>query len=54
MPLVTTFLMTLTNCDLNMYSHIAYKPLQDCDYRQKKEKKLTKQSIYAKIKVSIV
>jgi hypothetical protein len=24
------------NCDLNMYSHIAYKLLQDCDYREKK------------------
>jgi hypothetical protein len=23
------------NCDLNMYSHISYKTLQDCDYRQK-------------------
>jgi hypothetical protein len=26
------FLMTLTNCDLNLYSHILYKPLQDSDY----------------------
>jgi hypothetical protein len=24
------------NCDLNMYSHIPYKPLQDCGYIQKK------------------
>jgi hypothetical protein len=22
------------NCDLNMYSHIPYKTLQDCDYKQ--------------------
>jgi hypothetical protein len=35
--LITTFfVVTLTNCDLNMYSHISYKPLQDYDYRQKK------------------
>ncbi len=27
------FLVTLTNCDLNVCSHISYKPLQDCDYR---------------------
>jgi hypothetical protein len=25
--LVTTFLVTLTNYDLNVYSHIPYKPL---------------------------
>jgi hypothetical protein len=31
------FLVTLTNCDLNVCSHISYKPLQDCDYRQKKK-----------------
>jgi len=24
------------NCGLNMYSHILYKPLQDCDYKKKK------------------
>jgi hypothetical protein len=30
------FFVTLTNCDLNVCSHIPYKPLQDCDYRQKK------------------
>jgi len=36
MPSVTTFFVTLTSCDLNVYSHIPYKPLQDCDYRQKK------------------
>jgi hypothetical protein len=24
------------NCDLNVYGHIPYKPLHDCDYRQKK------------------
>jgi hypothetical protein len=34
---MTTFFLfvTLTNCDLNMYNHIPYKLLQDCDYRQK-------------------
>jgi hypothetical protein len=36
MPLVTTFFVTLMNFDLNEYNHIPYKPLQDCDYRQKK------------------
>jgi hypothetical protein len=37
MPLVIIFYLFLTmiNCDLNMYSHISYKPLQDCDCRQK-------------------
>jgi len=40
MPLVTTFLITLTNCDSNRYSHIPYKPLQDYDYRQKKPYKI--------------
>ncbi len=35
MPLVITFFVTIMNCDLNMYSHIPYKPLQNCDYRQK-------------------
>jgi hypothetical protein len=30
------FFVTLTNCNLNVYSHILYKPLQDCDYRPKK------------------
>ncbi len=41
MPLVTNFFfLTLMNCDLNVYNHIPYKPLQDCDYRPKK---LTKQ-----------
>ncbi len=35
-PLMTTPFVTLTNCDLNMYSHIPYKLLQDCDYRGKK------------------
>jgi hypothetical protein len=24
------------NYDSNVYSHIPYKPLQDCDYKQKK------------------
>ncbi len=28
------FFVTLTDCDLNVYSHIPYKPLQDCDYGQ--------------------
>jgi hypothetical protein len=32
----TTFFVTLMNCDLNMYSHIPYKPLENCDYRPKK------------------
>jgi hypothetical protein len=36
MPLVTIFFVTLTNCDLNVYNHIPYKPVQDCDYRLKK------------------
>jgi hypothetical protein len=36
MLLVTTFFVTLTNCDLNVYNHISYKLLQDCDYKQKK------------------
>jgi hypothetical protein len=36
MPLVTTFFVTLMNRDLNVYSHIPYKPLQDCDYKEKK------------------
>jgi len=26
------FCVTLMNCDLNVYSHIPYKLLQDCDY----------------------
>jgi hypothetical protein len=30
------FFVTLTNFDLNMYSHIPHKPLQDCDYMLKK------------------
>jgi hypothetical protein len=29
------FFLTLTNSDLNMYSYIPYKSLQDCDYKQK-------------------
>ncbi len=36
-PLVPVlFLVMLMNCDLIVYSHILYKPLQDCDYRPKK------------------
>jgi hypothetical protein len=35
MPLVIVFFVTLTNCDLNVYSHSPYKLLQDCDYKQK-------------------
>jgi hypothetical protein len=33
--MTTFFFVTLTNCDLNMYNHIPYKPLQDCDYKPK-------------------
>jgi hypothetical protein len=29
------FFLTLINYDSNVYSHIPYKPLQDCDYKQK-------------------
>jgi hypothetical protein len=48
-PLVTTSFFSffffggkLMNCDLNMYSHIPYKSLQDCDFKppQKKKKNL--------------
>ncbi len=49
---MTIFVVTLMNFDLNMYSHIPYKPLQDCDYMQKKN--LTKQPFYVRIKVPIV
>jgi len=35
MALVTIFFVTLPNGDLNVYSYIPYKPLQDSDYRQK-------------------
>jgi len=48
--MTTFFIVTLTNCDLNVSSHISYKPLQDCDYRQKP---FTKQLLYIGIKVSI-
>jgi hypothetical protein len=41
MPLMTTFFVTLMNCDLSMYSHIPYEPLQDCDDRKKKPYKTT-------------
>jgi hypothetical protein len=50
MPLVTTFYVTLMNCDLNACNHIPYKCLQDCDYRKKK---ITNQPFHARIKVSI-
>jgi hypothetical protein len=30
------FGVTLPNCDLNVDNHILYKPLQDCDYKPKK------------------
>jgi len=30
------FWVTPPNCDLNVYGHILYKLLQDCDYRPKK------------------
>jgi hypothetical protein len=37
MPMVNIlFFLTLMNYDSNVYSHIPYKPLQDCDYKQKK------------------
>jgi len=32
-PLATTFFVTLTNCDLNVYNHIPYKHFQGCDCR---------------------
>jgi hypothetical protein len=51
MPLVTISFVTLMNCDLNMYSHIPYKPLQDCDYKQKKT---LQNNSYARIKVPIL
>ncbi len=38
---MTTSLLTLTNCDLKVYSHIPFKPLQDYDYRSKKPYKTT-------------
>ncbi len=41
MPLVTIFLMTVMNCDSNVYSYIPYKHLQDCDYRGKNPYKIT-------------
>jgi hypothetical protein len=37
MALVTIFFVTLTNGDLNVYSHIPYKHLQDSEYRQEKK-----------------
>jgi len=38
------------NCDLNVYSHISYKPLQDCDYRPpNKTTQKEKQSSYKTI-----
>jgi len=40
------------NCDLIVYSHISYKLLQDCDYRQKKFYKTT--IFDARIKMPIV
>jgi hypothetical protein len=33
---MTTFFVTIMNCDLNVYNHIPYKPLQGCDYKKKK------------------
>jgi hypothetical protein len=44
------FFVTLMNFDLNVYTHIPYKPSPDCDYRQKK---ITKQPFYVRIKVPI-
>jgi hypothetical protein len=49
--MTTFFFVTLMNCDLNVYSHIPCKPLQDCDYRQNN---LTEQWFHARIKVLIV
>jgi hypothetical protein len=40
------------NYDLNIYSHIPYKPLQDCDYMQKII--FIKKPSYVRIKVPIV
>jgi hypothetical protein len=51
MPLVTTFFVTVMNFDLNMYRHIPYKPLQDCDCRQNVF--FTEQPFYARIEVPI-
>jgi hypothetical protein len=48
---VITFLVTLKNYDLNVYSDILYKPLQDCDCLQKK---FTKEPFCVRIKVPIV
>ncbi len=38
MPMVAVFFffLTLMNYDSNVYSHIPYKLLQDCDYKKKK------------------
>jgi hypothetical protein len=47
---MATFFATLTNCDLNVYSHIPYKPLQDCDY---KPKMFTTQPFHVKINLPI-
>jgi hypothetical protein len=30
------FFVTFMNCDSNVYSHISYKLLQDCDCRKEK------------------
>ncbi len=38
--MVTTFFVTLMNCDLKVYSHIPYKPLKDCHHMQKEPYKI--------------
>ncbi len=38
--MVTTFFVTLMNCDLNVYSHIPYKPVKDCHHMQKEPYKI--------------
>jgi hypothetical protein len=40
------------DCHLDVYSHILYKPLWDCDDKQKKN--LMKQLSFVKINVSII
>jgi hypothetical protein len=50
MHLVITFFFFFDKNELWLYSHIPYKPLQDCDYRQK----AYNITPYARINVSIV
>jgi hypothetical protein len=55
-PSVAIVFVTLSKCDLNVYSHIPYKPLQD--YLSKivitGKKNFTKQFFNARIEVSIL